>query len=489
MDSVRQNTSESIFAVLSDSESRQERWFTPWLLAFRQLFWLAGFGACAQVLFTLIPPLGKAAGHVIERGADTAVFYLRFIYLYSAGVGLIFLLLRRRSVLPPTHIAVNADELRIYRSGGVVGSGQILRLKWNQLAAIKLQHSVANDAVVFVTKEGKSKLAPEGTSKERKIWAEFFKSVHAHAPEVELDRSLYRLLSHIADAHYTQPWLDNLPAPPQFDNYLPLAPRSLLKNGTYAVREQLTRAMPDRSYTIMQLLRDGNEAAADKDASKRVTYLMKEHPLPVLLRPPDQDAYTNNLRKRAGQLKEISSNNIAAVQDFFVENRRALLVIEQVRGNSLREFVAEQTAVSQERVKEVCLSIFSIVRSLHSLSPPVVHGGLSPDSLICQADSTLRLSDHPMQIANADGFLIGNLPYVAPEQFAGAPCPASDLYSVGAILYFLLCGEDPPPMSELSLPAGDGVVDPVLQKIINLCTQQSLDQRAKDVGELLALLE
>ncbi|MFX6304004.1 serine/threonine protein kinase, partial [Acinetobacter baumannii] len=60
-------------------------------------------------------------------------------------------------------------------------------------------------------------------------------------------------------------------------------------------------------------------------------------------------------------------------------------------------------------------------------------------------------------IGQATGTLIGKQSYIAPEQLQGKAIPASDIYALGATLYFLISGQAPTPLTELH-PANDGTI-------------------------------
>jgi len=74
--------------------------------------------------------------------------------------------------------------------------------------------------------------------------------------------------------------------------------------------------------------------------------------------------------------------------------------------------------------------------------------------LILDREGNLKLIDfnvaQEMQEATT-GTVVGKQSYLPPEQFRGQACPASDLYAMGATVFFLLTGKDPTPISTIKL--------------------------------------
>lgn len=92
----------------------------------------------------------------------------------------------------------------------------------------------------------------------------------------------------------------------------------------------------------------------------------------------------------------------------------------------------------------------SILVYLHSQSPPVLHRDFTPDNLILGEDGTIVLIDFNVA-EQREGFetstVVGKHSYIPPEQFRGKATTQSDIYSMGCVIYFLLTGNDPEPIS------------------------------------------
>src|SRR4029453_18591145 len=87
------------------------------------------------------------------------------------------------------------------------------------------------------------------------------------------------------------------------------------------------------------------------------------------------------------------------------------------------------------------------------------------------------------------GTLIGKQAYIAPEQLRGKPSVRSDIYSLGATLYFLLSGADPRALQQCD-PANEGLsIQKGLSELVRDCTACTEADRPDSIGQLLRRLE
>jgi serine/threonine protein kinase len=133
-----------------------------------------------------------------------------------------------------------------------------------------------------------------------------------------------------------------------------------------------------------------------------------------------------------------------------------------------------------------------ILKYLHGLTPPVVHRDFTPDNLILQPSGKLKLIDFSVaqkrKDKSATAGCAGKHAYTPPEQFRGEAEPQSDIYALGATMYFLATGVDPTPISESQLPESAGAIDGArlaLGDVIAHATKLSVAQRYESVEWLL----
>jgi len=125
------------------------------------------------------------------------------------------------------------------------------------------------------------------------------------------------------------------------------------------------------------------------------------------------------------------------------------LVMERVRGRTLRRLLDEMGAVPEALVREIALQAARGLEALHAAG--VVHRDLKPENLLLSDDRRVRIMDLGVAKVAAsgpalthEGQFVGSMRYASPEQCAGAEVgPASDQYGLGAVLYELVAGRPP----------------------------------------------
>lgn len=109
--------------------------------------------------------------------------------------------------------------------------------------------------------------------------------------------------------------------------------------------------------------------------------------------------------------------------------------------------VAPDGRVDPAAVASIGAQVARVLASLHDREPPVVHGGLAPGNVLVGRDGVVMVADVGLAAAlrSITEYAIERYHFVAPEllELGAEPTPASDLYSLGAVLCFLLTGAPP----------------------------------------------
>lgn len=129
---------------------------------------------------------------------------------------------------------------------------------------------------------------------------------------------------------------------------------------------------------------------------------------------------------------------------------RLALTMEYMAGGSLAGLFWRPPGSRRDLVARLrlCADAAGTLGALHSIGLP--HGGVTPGNLLLAAPlgetpATLRVGDFGLAVhaSTRMGRLVGNPIYCAPERFDAQVSPASDIYSLGVILYEAITGQPP----------------------------------------------
>jgi serine/threonine-protein kinase len=170
-----------------------------------------------------------------------------------------------------------------------------------------------------------------------------------------------------------------------------------------------------------------------------------------LLLPQDTDATAaSRFRLEAQTAGRLNHPNLVGVLDFGEYDNRLYLVMELVEGDSLARVLSVSGALPAERVAQLAAQAAAGLAAAHQQG--IVHRDVKPANLLLDAGGTLKIGDFgiarflddPGAALTATGQIVGTGLYLAPERALGRPAgPASDMYSLGCVLYQLLSGRPP----------------------------------------------
>lgn len=201
---------------------------------------------------------------------------------------------------------------------------------------------------------------------------------------------------------------------------------------------------------------------------------------------------TDALVKEVAILRRISHQSIIALYDFFIEDMCGYLVIEYVDGVTLRQLVSESGPLPEARVAAIGSTLCQVLSYLHELSPPILHGDVTPDNIMVDREGRVKLLDFDASqelTRNKTNTIVGKHAYMSPEQFKGMPGEACDVYALGCTLHFLLTAVDPEPLQEscpLELVHG---VSERMNRIVQRATSLNLALRYSCMRDMRSDLE
>jgi serine/threonine-protein kinase len=140
--------------------------------------------------------------------------------------------------------------------------------------------------------------------------------------------------------------------------------------------------------------------------------------------------------------------NIVRLHEVLTVDDRPCLVLEYVEGQSLRNLIQLEGALSPERALAIFADVAGAIAQIHAID--VVHRDVKPDNIRITRDGVPKLLDfgiaksRHVQGLTTTNFVIGTPAYLSPEQLRLRPAtPASDIWALGIVLYEMATGRTP----------------------------------------------
>ncbi len=176
-----------------------------------------------------------------------------------------------------------------------------------------------------------------------------------------------------------------------------------------------------------------------------------ERPVALKVLDEDQTGDEESLERFSHEARaaaQLAHPNIVAVLDRGQQDGRQFIVFEHVEGETLKERVARQGPLPLRDVAEIGAAIASALACAHANG--VVHRDVKPQNVLLTADGVPKVTDFGIARSSASagstdpGTVLGTSSYIAPEQARGERVgPATDVYSLGCVLFELLTGRPP----------------------------------------------
>src|SRR5579872_3185908 len=159
----------------------------------------------------------------------------------------------------------------------------------------------------------------------------------------------------------------------------------------------------------------------------------------------------------AQSMARLNHPNIVAVYDVGVDRDMSYIILEYVRGTTMRE--ADRTKISFDEAINITIQLLEALQYAHGQG--IIHRDIKPGNIMLTGDGSLKVMDFGLARRMSDvsnltqsGEIVGTIAYLPPERFLGKSGDrTSDLYSVGVLLYELLCGTLPFPLESGDLVA------------------------------------
>ncbi|MEQ8463584.1 serine/threonine protein kinase [Coleofasciculus sp. E1-EBD-02] len=210
--------------------------------------------------------------------------------------------------------------------------------------------------------------------------------------------------------------------------------------------------------------------------------------------------------REAETLQSLSHPAIPRYLDHFhvqtSKTKGLALVQSYIQAKSLEKWVKFGRQFNEAEIKHIAKALLEILMYLHTQHPPVIHRDIKPSNILLANRSgnsvgQVYLVDFGsvQTLAATEGStitVVGTYGYMPPEQFGGRAVPASDLYSLGATLIYLVTGMHPADLPQEDLRIDFEPKIPLNSGLINWLqwmTEPDLNNRLPSADQALKSLE
>ena len=196
-------------------------------------------------------------------------------------------------------------------------------------------------------------------------------------------------------------------------------------------------------YRLIELLGEGGMATI-----YRAHDVQLDRSVAVKLMRPQYGrdaAFVARFRQEAQSAASLSHPNIVSVFDYGTDEAGPFIVMELVDGQDLADLLNERGAIPPFVASKIAEQVAEALAAAHARG--IIHRDVKPSNILLSADGRVRVVDFGIARAVAEaqltvpGTTLGSVHYFSPEQARGDHVTAaSDIYSLGLVLYEMLTG-------------------------------------------------
>ena len=157
--------------------------------------------------------------------------------------------------------------------------------------------------------------------------------------------------------------------------------------------------------------------------------------------------FVDRFRREAIAAARLTHPSIVAIYDTHSSDGEEAIVMELVRGVSLRKHLDDRGPLPAGEAVDIGARVAEALASAHRAG--LVHRDVKPANILLCDDERVMVADFGIaKLTDTDhtteGTMLGTAKYLAPEQVSGTAVDArTDLYSLGIVLYEMVCGRVP----------------------------------------------
>lgn len=169
-----------------------------------------------------------------------------------------------------------------------------------------------------------------------------------------------------------------------------------------------------------------------------------------VLRPEftEDDEFVKKFKREAQSSASLSHPNIVGIYDVGTENNNYYIVMEYIKGQTLKELIKSKGTLGVEYATNIAIQICYALDHAHKNH--IVHRDIKSHNILIREDNSVKVTDFGIARAVSSstitntGNVIGSVHYFSPEQARGGYTDEkSDIYSLGVVMYEMLSGRLP----------------------------------------------
>ncbi|VXB11520.1 Serine/threonine-protein kinase PK-1 [Arthrobacter sp. 9AX] len=210
------------------------------------------------------------------------------------------------------------------------------------------------------------------------------------------------------------------------------------------VSDPLVGTLVDNRYAVRSRLARGGMSTVYVATDQR---LERDVALKVLHPHLSADEnFLGRLGREAKAAARLSHPHVVGVLDQGVDHHTAYLVMEYIKGHTLRDVINTKGALPPRLALALIDPVVEGLGAAHAAG--FIHRDVKPENVLIADDGRIKIGDFGLARAvttsTSTGALLGTVAYLSPELVLGKPADArSDVYSVGIMLYEMLTGQQP----------------------------------------------
>lgn len=258
-------------------------------------------------------------------------------------------------------------------------------------------------------------------------------------------------------------------------------------------------------YEIIEKIGGGGMALVYKAKCR----LLNRYVAVKILRPEfiGDEEFIKKFKRESQSAASLSHPNIVSIYDVGMEDETYYIVMEYIKGQTLKELIKSKGALNPEFATNIATQIAYALEHAHNNH--IVHRDIKSHNIMIKEDRTVKVTDFGIARAVSSctitntGNIIGSVHYFSPEQARGGYTDEkSDIYSLGVVMYELVTGRLPfegeTPISVALKHIQEEAVSPrtinnkipkSLEDIIMKCMDKDISKRYGSVSEIISDLK